>query len=295
MRFATLVCLRRCEAALDRIMTRNPPGRFPQCVSGHGTGVRLCMPKPRAPMRAPLAVVLLVSLCGCANSSTPLTPQAQAYQVLFIGNSLTYTNDLPATVGQLASSAGDSIEVESVALPNLALIDHVNGQSDAVEVIRGQRWDYVVLQQGPSSLPVSRDTLILATKLLDPDIRASGGRTAELMVWPARENFAGFDQVRVSYQDAALAVNGLFLPGGEAWRTAWAADPSLQLYSGDGYHPSQLGSLLAALVVYEGITGRDAQTLPAVGFADGHRLDLSAGTIRLLQRAAHETVSRFRH
>src|SRR4051812_27729064 len=243
----------------------------------------------QVPMRRNIVVGLLVSLCGCANSGEPFTPQAQVYHVLFIGNSLTYTNDLPRTVSQLASTAGDSIVVESVALPNLALIDHVNGQSNAVEVIRGGRWDYVVLQQGPSSLPVSRDTLILATKLLDPDIRTSGGRTAELMVWPAKENFAGFDQVRTSYQDAALAVGGLFLPAGEAWRTAWATDPSLQLYGDDDYHPSELGSLLAAFVVYEGITGRDAQTLPGIGFADGRRVDVSTGIIRALQRAAHET------
>jgi hypothetical protein len=246
-------------------------------------------------MRAPLVAFLMVSLCGCANSSTPLDPQAQVYHVLFIGNSLTYSNDLPRTVSQLASSADDSIVVESVALPNLALIDHVNGQSNAVQVIRSRRWDYVVLQQGPSSLPASRDTLILATTLLDPDIRGSGGRTAELMVWPARENFAGFDQVRISYQEAARAVDGLFLPAGEAWRTAWATDPSLQLYGDDDYHPSELGSLLAAFVVYEGITGRDAQTLPAIGFADGRRVDVSTGTIRVLQRAAHETVSRYAH
>src|SRR3954468_22810560 len=107
------------------------------------------MPKSRARMRAPLALVLLMSLSGCANSSTPLGPQAQVYHVLFIGNSLTYTNDLPGTVGLLASVAGDSFEVESVAYPNYALIDHIHGPSDAVGLIRNKAWDYVVLQQGP--------------------------------------------------------------------------------------------------------------------------------------------------
>jgi hypothetical protein len=237
---------------------------------------------------------LLVGLTGCGNSSALSPPSPQVYRILFIGNSLTYTNDLPGTVGRLASVAGDSFEVESVAYPNYALIDHVHGPSDAVGLIRSEAWDYVVLQQGPSSLPISRDTLILATKLLDSDIRAAGGRTAELMVWPDRDNIAAFDQVRGSYQAAALAVDGLFLPGGEAWRTAWVFDPSIPLYGGDGFHPGQLGTLLTALVVYEGITGRDAQTLPAVGFAAGHPLDVSAGTIRLLQRAAHETVGRYR-
>src|SRR4051812_12588852 len=100
-----------------------------------------------APMSAPLILAcLLASFSGCGSSGAPLTPETQAYRVLFIGNSLTYTNDLPASVGQLASVAGDSFEVESVALPDLALIDHVNGQSNALQVIRSGRWNYVVLQ-----------------------------------------------------------------------------------------------------------------------------------------------------
>ncbi|HMH56655.1 MAG TPA: hypothetical protein VK535_10390, partial [Gemmatimonadales bacterium] len=117
---------------------------------------------------------LIVGLCGCARD-TSLGPDApQVYRVLFVGNSLTYANDLPGTVALLASGAGDSVEVESVTRPGFALIDHVEGGSNAVEVIRSRRWDYVVLQQGPSSLPLSRDTLILATGLLDADIQAAG-------------------------------------------------------------------------------------------------------------------------
>jgi hypothetical protein len=237
---------------------------------------------------------LLVSLCGCTGESPPLDPgPPQAYHVLFIGNSLTYFNDLPGTVGLLAAAGGDSIAVESVARAGFALIDHVEGKSNAVPVIRSRGWDYVVLQQGPSSLPLSRDTLILATRLLDPEVRAAGGRIAALMVWPAKDDIGSFDQVRLSYQEAARVVDGLFLPGGEAWRAAWALDPSVALYGPDGFHPSELGTFLASLVVYEAITGRDVRTLPPSALAAGHSLNVSAGTVRLLQRAAHETVVRY--
>jgi hypothetical protein len=237
---------------------------------------------------------LVVSLSGCTGGGSPVDPGTpQVYHILFIGNSLTYFNDLPGTVALLAAGGRDSIEVETVARAGFALIDHVEGKSDAVPVIRSRQWDYVVLQQGPSSLPLSRDTLILATRLLDPDVRAAGGRIAELMVWPAKDDIRVFDQVRVSYQEAARAVDGLFLPGGEAWRAAWALDPSVPLYGEDNFHPSELGTFLASLVVYEAITGRDVRTLPPSAFAAGHRLNVSAGTVRLLQRAAHETIARF--
>jgi len=238
------------------------------------------------------ALVLFLALASCSGGNAALEP-SPSYRVLFIGNSLTYFNDLPGTVAQLASSVKETIQVSSVARPNLALIDHVNGRSNAVEVIQSADWDYVVLQQGPSSLDLSRDTLILATKLLDPYITAAGGRSALLMVWPESTRFEFFDEVRVSYQLAAQEVNGLFLPAGEAWLGAWAIDPQLQLYGPDGYHPAALGTYLAALVVYEGITGHDARSLPAQAVVNGGALGIPEGKVRLLQRVAHETVVRF--
>ncbi len=238
---------------------------------------------------------LAVTSCGGSNAPVeppPASPRA-TYRVLFIGNSLTYFNDLPGTLAQLAGSGNITIHVASVARPNLALIDHVDGRSNALEIIAQGGWNYVVLQQGPSALPLSRDTLVLATRELAAKIRAVGARSALLMVWPESSRFAVFDDVRESYRTAAADVDGLFLPAGEAWRTAWAADPQLSLYGPDGYHPSELGTYLTALVIYEGITGKDARTLPSHAIVGGRTLRLRESSVRLLQQAAHETLARF--
>ena len=243
-----------------------------------------------------LALTLLLAIGSCNGSSASLDPSTPgSYRVLFIGNSLTYVNDLPGTLSQLAASVDDTISVESVARPNFALIDHVNGQSEAVQVIRNGGWNFVVLQEGPSSLPINRDTLVLATRSLDQDIRAVGARTALYMVWPERERLNAFDAVRDAYQLAAKEVGGIFLPAGEAWRTAWAVDPGLALYGPDNFHPSALGTYLAALVIYEGLTGHDARALPSEAVVAGQKLTVTASTVRLLQRAAHETVAKFAH
>ncbi|MEO8295780.1 MAG: hypothetical protein ABI613_09710, partial [Gemmatimonadota bacterium] len=212
---------------------------------------------------------------------------------LFIGNSLTYFNDLPRTLAGLALSAGDTIETASVAKPNFAVIDHANGMSNAVDVIRGSHWDFVVLQQGPTSEQLGRDTLILATRRLDPDIRAAGGRTAEMMTWPNDDDRNDFGEVRQSSQLAAEAVDGIFLPAGEAWRIAWTIDASLPLYGPDGFHPSPAGTYLAALVIYETLTGHPAEALPPRAVVNGQLLNLSSSIVRLLQRAAHEAVVRY--
>ncbi len=225
-------------------------------------------------------IALLILACGGGTTTVEPGP-AGGYRVLFIGNSLTYFNDLPGTVARLAATGDDTIHVQMVALPNFAVIDHANGMSNAVEVIRSGGWDYVVLQQGPTTTPIGRDTLVLAARQLDPAIRAAGGRTALLMVWPPAGNLEGFDAVRASYQDAAQAVGGLFLPAGEAWRAAWAVDADLPLYGPDGFHPAELGTYLAALVVYEAITRHDARSLPPVAAVAAHPLNTPQATVRV--------------
>ncbi|MGH7703227.1 MAG: hypothetical protein ACREMO_09040 [Gemmatimonadales bacterium] len=287
----------------DRALVEDRPGRgqaFQARTPRVGPATRGRLPRYMPGITTSILAAwaaLLASAAGCeaprAVEVPPPPPGTSAYDVFFIGNSLTYQNDLPGTLAGIAASAGDIIRVRSVAAPNLALIDHLNGQTNALAVIGRGGWEYVVLQQGPSTLPVNRDTLTLATRLFAPSIRAIGGRPALFMVWPDRSRLEYFDEVRISYQQAAQAVGGLFLPAGQAWRRAWIADPGLALYGSDGFHPSPLGTFLAALVMYERITGHDAQNLPPTATVSGRPLNLPGSTVRLLQRAAHEANAQF--
>ena len=228
---------------------------------------------------------------SCGNSVEP--QPAGGIRVLFVGNSLTYVNDLPGTLARMALSVGDTIQVTTIALPNFALIDHYVGGTDAVATIDSRRWDYVVLQQGPSTTPINRDSLIIATRLFAPHIRDAGAVPALYMVWPSRDRVAFFDAARTSYQMAADTVDGIFMPAGAAWLKAWETNPNLDLYHPDGLHSSALGTYLAALVIYERLTGHDARLLPASATVEGIPLTASESTIRLLQRAAHETNAQF--
>ena len=143
-----------------------------------------------------------------------------------------------------------------VAGPNLAVIDHTNGATDApAEIARGD-WDVVLLQQGPTPAGICRDTLIIAAMRLAPAIRAAGGRPALFLPW-ARSAFPqSLDWAAESATAAARAVGGAVVPIGVAWRKALDADPDLPLYAGDGYHPAPAGTLLAALTTYDRVDGQ---------------------------------------
>jgi hypothetical protein len=232
---------------------------------------------------------------SCGNGSEPRLTEPRltgGIQVLFIGNSLTFVNDLPGTLSKMALAVGDTIQVDAVTFSNFALIDHYQA-GNALTAIASQRWDYVVLQQGPSTTPINRDSLIISTRLFAPHIRNAGARAALYMVWPTRDRFAFFDSARESYQLAADTVGGVFMPAGRAWLTAWETDPNLGLYHADGLHSSPLGTYLAALVIYERLTGHDARRLPVNPLVEGRPLGAPEATVRLLQRAAHETNTQY--
>jgi hypothetical protein len=233
--------------------------------------------------RALLVLAAALPLAGCLGN--PAEPERRAgRQILFIGNSLTYYNDLPLVVEAFADSAGgERLAVSMVAAPNASLLDHWNAGA-AASAIASQQWSVVVLQQGPSSLDASRAELLDLSERFAGRIRAAGGTPALYQVWSGPGIVSDFDRTLESYALAAEHVDGLLLPAGEAWKAALARDPALPLYDLDGFHPTPAGSYLAALAVYAGITGQSPLGLPPrLRLRTGGELGVPDATAQLLQ------------
>jgi hypothetical protein len=240
-----------------------------------------------------IGLALALASCGSSHNAPSPAPSAavpalpSAGRILFIGNSLTTTNDLPAMVEFLArESGGAPLVTRTVAEGGFSLEDHWN-RGVAQRVIAEGGWSVVVLQQGPSALPESQENLREYTQRFDAPIRRVGARPALYMVWPESERSAVFDDVAASYTRAAEAVNGLLYPVGEAWQLAWRRDPRLALYGPDGFHPSPIGTYLAALVMFQQISGRSVLGSPSP------LPSIDAATVRVLQESAAEANARF--
>ena len=149
----------------------------------------------------------------------------------------------------------------------------------------------MVLQQGPSALAESRANLREWTRRFDSVIRQAGGRTALYMVWPESYRPQAFPDVSASYRSRRRTSSGILLPAGDAWVAAWRADPGLRLYGPDGFHPTLLGSYLAALAIYGGLTGASPVGLPArLQLRNGRSVEVTARDAAIAQAAAAEAL-----
>jgi len=201
----------------------------------------------------------------------------QRKEVLFIGNSYTYYNDLPDLVKEIALSFGDTLVHES-STPGGSNFNAHSTNSQTLSKINQQQWDYVVLQaqsQEPSFSPsqVASDTYPYAEILVD-SILANSSCTEPLffMTWgrkygdqsncqfyPPVCTYTGMQKrLRESYLDMSFLHNASCSPVGLAWKKSIAIDSTIDLYSTDNSHPSIYGSYLAACTFYASIFKKSA-------------------------------------
>jgi hypothetical protein len=226
-----------------------------------------------------VAGLALVSTAGAAADSPP------PLKVLFVGNSLTASNDLPAEVSRLAGAGGRRVGYRSVVYAGFSLEDHWN-YGDARSALGTGDFDVVVMQQGPSALAESQVDLELWAKRWADEARAVGTRPALWTVWPESWRQSALADVIRSYATSANAAGAELYPAGAGWFYAWQCRATLSLYGRDGFHPSGLGTYAAALVVYGGLFKAPVRS------AALSRPGAETKTVRLLQWAAARALGR---
>ena len=235
-----------------------------------------------------ISFLLVAAMLGCLGSSPTGTTKlvGEGTRILFIGNSLTYVNDVPGILQALADSASDEkLAVASRTLPNYALIDHwIEGVAPS-EIAKGG-WGWVVMQQGWTPAGIYRDTLRLAARSFGAEISKIGAKAAMYQTWPPLDRPNQFAGSIESYELAAADIGGEVFPVARAWLATWERDRDIQLYS-DGLHASVAGSYLAAIVMYACIFDRTPVGLPStVRTRGGAVIRIDPGVAQTLQEAA---------
>ncbi len=190
--------------------------------------------------------------------------------ILFLGNSMTYFNDLPTVFMNLSRSGGFAAEVYALTEGSYRLeyfadeTDEVGAQ--ACDALENYDWDYVILQeQSGISTMGAEEHMYPAARTLDSMIREANGESVFLMTWAYKEGFSfrllGLElkntreemqtEMAQNYSNIATELDALLAPAGIAFMRCSSKYPEIELWDEDGNHPSQAGTYLAACVLYQ--------------------------------------------
>lgn len=193
-------------------------------------------------------VVMMIS--SALFSQQDLRQNNKKLNILFIGNSLTYTNNLPQLVKKYGKRKGIAMTTKMVAFANYAIEDHWR-DGHVKKLVSSERYDFVILQQGPSSQSEGRKMLIDYGEKYEELCKLNGAKLGYFMVWPSLKYYHTFDDVIKNHEDAAALNNAIIFPVGQLWKEYIDATNNNEYYSSDGFHPSKKGSEMAAEVIIE--------------------------------------------
>ncbi|MEH6524929.1 MAG: DUF4886 domain-containing protein [Sneathiella sp.] len=189
-------------------------------------------------------------------------------RVLFIGNSLTYANDLPKMISEIADAGGRKMNYQSVTPGGHRLIQHAKS-NHVMEEMADRPWDFIVLQEqsqypGFGEKQLKKYVFPPAAKLVEMARRSNPTAIVVFYMTMARKKGdpgnAHISSELKSYGGMQKRVNKTYLrlaksnkadvaPVGEVWETFRLKYPRIELYS-DDIHPNRIGSYLAACVFF---------------------------------------------
>jgi hypothetical protein len=243
-----------------------------------------------------------------------LLPAVWAEDILFIGNSFTYANDIPKMVEVIAMSKGKTAGVRAVTKGGQDWSYHL-AQPVTDDALKNEAWNWVVLQDHSLSATHARkvDEFLKVgqafydriaqespqSNILLYETWAYSGRhdvfgvtttaTAQFsspdeMSGEIRKNYAAL-QAALQAKDPKRQI--LIAPVGTAFARCVREHPEIDVYAPDFKHPSPAGSYLSAAVIYA-VLFHDSP----VGAAPGQKVDPQEA--KTLQQVASEAVAALR-
>jgi hypothetical protein len=161
--------------------------------------------------------------------------------------------------------------------------------------LKSSKWDFVVLQeqsQVPAVEPARTEAMYPAGRLLVRQVEDLGATPIFFLTWAYRDGWpenglSGYEamqtQITRGYLGIAQELGVPMAPVGEAWLIAKRQHPELELWQGDGSHPSEQGTYLAACVFYATIFRQSPEGLRYIAH-------LPKETAKVLQTTAANVV-----
>ena len=187
-------------------------------------------------------------------------PARPGSRILFLGNSYTFFNRMPAMVKAMADTKGLRPDVHMHAAPAASLQSHWNDRR-ARSNMEGTAWDFVILQdQSATPVRAPERTMEFGEKWCSL-VRAAKGTPILMLTWGKRGASGTPDPqeqkaLLETYLKLARREKAALAPVSIAWENCLKRHPGIQLYQPDGRHPTEEGSYLTACVIYFTLFGK---------------------------------------
>lgn len=239
-----------------------------------------------------LTVVTLMLLSATAVADKSDNPElaGKTLNILFIGNSYTYANNLDIALKNLALSAKPQIKLNTKRfVKGGATLERHYNDPNTLNLIRKGKWDHIILQE-QSLRPVTDPNKFYTYAVkLDSEIQKTAAKTVFFMTWARQKKPEMIVPLSAAYTKIANQLNEQAAPVGLAWDLSLKRKPKLVLHSKDGSHPNKCGTYLAACVFYATLTGQSP-----VGLSNAKIKEISPERAAFLQNTAWDAVKDFR-
>lgn len=208
------------------------------------------------------------------------TPEEKPMKILFIGNSLTYYNDMPALLMKLGQAAGKDIYTFKATVGSSTMCQQISSTTEIGKLVDAafqKSWTHVVIQ--PSRRITDKENTVktaelAAAKVLDERIKAAGAETVIYATWgnntgeytAYKMNADGINATTANKYSISRADHTAYMKSvSEEFATALVAPmvdcasifefmatkyPDINMYHTDERHPSLYGSYAVACAFY---------------------------------------------
>jgi hypothetical protein len=177
-----------------------------------------------------------------------------AIRVLFIGNSLTFWNELPWMTRRVAGSLGAKPPLVTGfnGMGGASLKQHWD-RGNALRIIKQQRRDFVVLQPQSTEMIDRPEETTRYARYFDKEIDKVGAKTVIFATWVPADRSIRQAALTDRYVSLVQQLNARIAPIGAAF--GQLARTGMKVIDPGGVHPSLKGSYLAACIFYSTFYG----------------------------------------
>ncbi len=185
--------------------------------------------------------------------------------ILFVGNSHTFFNDMPLTFARLwEAQTGEKARPVMLCHGGQGFTYHMREYFEVRFDLLFGGFDAAVFQQKAHPFAGSEEEFEAGRRLAELSFRG-GAKPVFALTWAEKAHPENQEKMNDFHRRLCAETGACLSPVGLVWQRVLARDPEFPLFFADGEHASPYGDYLIAVTHCRLLSGRSCLELPALG------------------------------